>query len=102
MLQALQRGRIDAAALTTISLASLAQTSDFTGIEVTEGFAYRGELGCGAFGFRVEDARLRDEFNRILHQLRDNDELVRIVEPFGFAQAAEAAQGLTAQDLCDR
>jgi len=102
MLQALQEGRIDAAALTTISLANLARISDFTGVEVTEGFAYRGELGCGAFGFRQDDTRLRAEFNRILHQMRDNDELTRIVEPFGFVQAAEAARGLTAQDLCDR
>lgn len=100
LLDAVQAGRIDVAALTTISLGSLAQTADFAGVEVTEGFAYREQVGCGAFGFRREDTRFRDEFNRILNQMKDDGELTRFVEPFGFAEAARAAQGLTAEELC--
>lgn len=100
MLRALQEGRLDAAALTTISLGNLAQSADFTGVEVTEGFAYQDQLGCGAFGFREEDIRFRNEFNRILNQLKDSGELTRLVEPFGFAEAAEAAAGLTSDELC--
>jgi polar amino acid transport system substrate-binding protein len=100
LLDAVQTGRIDVAALTTISLGSLAQTTDFAGVEVTEGFAYREQVGCGAFGFRREDTRFRDEFNRILNQMKDDGELTRLVEPFGFAEAAGAAQGLTAEELC--
>lgn len=63
LLDAIQAGRIDAAALTTISLGRLAQTADFTGVEVTEGFAYRDQLGCGAFAFRPQDTHFRGEFN---------------------------------------
>lgn len=100
MLRAIQKGLIDAAALTTISLGNLAQTAEFTGVEVTESFAYKDQLGCGAFGFREEDTRFRNEFNRILNQLKDSGELARLIEPFGFAEAAEAAAGLTSDELC--
>jgi polar amino acid transport system substrate-binding protein len=100
LLIALRAARIDAAALTTISLANLAAQADFDGVEVTESFTHQGEPGCGAFGFRQEDAALRDEFNRVLAQMKKEGEVTRLVEPFGFAEAAQAADGLTAEELC--
>jgi hypothetical protein len=65
--------RVDAGALSTVSLASLPQASALNGFEVTEPFAYRGQLGCGAFAFRPSDTRLRDEFNRILTDSAQTD-----------------------------
>ena len=43
---------------------------------------------------------LPNEFNRVLNQMRDECEITRLVEPFGLAEAAEAARGLTADRLC--
>lgn len=34
--------------------------------------------------------------------MKDDDEIRLLVEPFSFAEAAQAAQGLTAEDLCAR
>ena len=100
LLEALQDGRIEAVALTTISLGNLAQTADFTGVEVTEGFAYRGDLGCGAYGFRPEDRAFRDDFNRVLREMKEAGEMRPLVEELGFAEAVEAADGVTAEELC--
>ena len=100
LLDALKAGRIDAAALTNISLANLAAQADFGGVEVTEGFTHQGEPGCGAFGFRQEDSAFRDQFNQVLTEMKEDGEVTRLVEPFGFAEAAQAAHGLTAEELC--
>jgi len=100
LLDALKAGRIDAAALTTISLANLAAQADFDGVEVTESFTHRDEPGCGAFGFHQEDSAFRDEFNRVLAKMKEEGEVARLVDPFGFTDAAQAAHGLTAEELC--
>ncbi|MEX1272146.1 MAG: ectoine/hydroxyectoine ABC transporter substrate-binding protein EhuB [Acidimicrobiia bacterium] len=100
LLVAVQERRIDVAALTTISLANLAQTADMGGVEVTESFAHGDELGCGAFGFRPADQAFRDEFNRVLRQMRDDGDLTGIVDPFGFADASDASEGVSAEELC--
>lgn len=100
LLGSLQAGTIDAGALSTVSLARLAQVNTLNGFEVTEPFAYRGQPGCGAFAFRQEDTRLRDEFNRILNRLRGDRSIEHILETFGFVEADAAATGVTAQHLC--
>lgn len=103
LLEALQADRIDAVALTTISLNDLAETAG-GGVEVTEPFiaVIDGEeqLGCGGFAFRPEDTALRDAFNEVLNEMKEGDEVVPIVEEFGFAEAAETAEGVTADELC--
>lgn len=103
LLEALQADRIDAVALTTISLNDLAETAG-GGVEVTEPFiaVIDGEeqLGCGGFAFRPEDTALRDAFNEVLNEMKEGDEIVPIVEEFGFAEAAETAEGVTADELC--
>ncbi|MEX0698966.1 MAG: ectoine/hydroxyectoine ABC transporter substrate-binding protein EhuB [Acidimicrobiia bacterium] len=100
ILSALQTGRIHAAALTTISLANLAAQTNFEGVEVTEGFTHQGQPGCGAFGFRQDDIAFRDQFNQVLTEMKQQGDITRIVEPFGFAEAAQAADDHTAEEHC--
>lgn len=100
LLAALREGLIDAAALSTISLANLASQAAFEGVEVTEGFMYRDQPGCGGFGFRRDDALFRDQFNQTLSDLKAQGAVTSHVEPFGFADAAQAADGLTSEELC--
>ncbi len=101
LLTNLHTGRIDAGALSTVSLASLAEASPLNGFEVTEPFTYRDQLGCGAFAFRQNDTRLRDEFNRILRRLRTSGSTSQVLEPFGFSDASTTAAGTTAQQFCE-
>ncbi len=58
------------------------------------------QFGCGAFGFRFEDDDLRDAFNDVLNEMQQNNELLPIVEPFGFGQEElDRARDLNVEDL---
>lgn len=99
---ALQAGRVDAVALTAITVRE--QVADLDGFEATEGFVpvVDGEeqLGCGAFAFRPENQEFRDAFNEELNEMKANDEVLPIIEPFGFTSAeVDAAKDLTVDDL---
>jgi polar amino acid transport system substrate-binding protein len=57
-------------------------------------------LGCGGFGFRYENQELRDEFNRVLNEMKQSGEVADIVEEhLGLRTLAEDAQDLTLEDL---
>lgn len=101
---ALDAGRIDAVALTSITNAW--QVRDNPDQESTPGFApvVDGveQFGCGAFGFRFEDDELRDAFNDVLNEMQENDELLTIVQPYGFGQEElDRAAGLNVEDLAE-
>lgn len=102
LFDALEAGRIDAVALTGITVRE--QVEDMDGFEATAGFVpvIDGEeqLGCGAFAFREEDRELRDAFNDVINDMKENDEILPIIEEFGFTDGeVEAAKGVTVADL---
>lgn len=102
VVDALRAGRIDAFALTSITVRE--QVSNLPGFEATPGFipVVNGEeqLGCGGFVFRFEDKEFRDAFNEELLEMREADEILPLIEEFGFTQAeTEAAKGVTVEDL---
>ena len=104
LFDALAAGRVDAVALTAITVRE--QTEELDGFEATEGFVpvIDGEeqLGCGAFGFSFDDQPLRDAFNDELAAMQDAGEVLPIVEPFGFAEVdVESAVGVTANELAE-
>lgn len=105
MFEALRDGRIDALALTSITVNWQVQQIGDPSIEATESFIpvdENGEeiLGCGAYAFRFEDQEMRDEFNDVLNEMKENDEILPIVEQFGFTSTEiDAAKGLTVEDL---
>ena len=99
---ALGADRIDAVALTEVTVKE--QVSTMEGFEATEGFVpvVDGEeqLGCGGYAFRKEDQELRDRFNEVLNDMKQNDEILPIIEEFGFSEASvEAAKETTVEDL---
>jgi polar amino acid transport system substrate-binding protein len=98
-------GQIETLALTTISLNDLLETAGAdSGLEVTDSFiaVIDGEeqLGCGGFAFHQDDEDFRNAFNEVLNEMKQNGELIPIVEGFGFAEAAEAGTDVTAEELC--
>ena len=102
VVDALRAGRIDAFSLTSITVRE--QVGDLEGFEATEGFVpvVDGEeqLGCGGFVFRFEDKEFRDAFNEELVAMREGDEILPLIEGFGFTEAeTEAAKGVTIEDL---
>ncbi len=102
LFDALTAGRVRAATLTAITVRE--QVADLDGYEATEGFVpiVDGEeqLGCGAFAFHRDDADFRDEFNEILNEMKADDEILPIIEEFGFTEAeVDAAKDVTVEDL---
>ncbi|MDP2620526.1 MAG: ectoine/hydroxyectoine ABC transporter substrate-binding protein EhuB [Hyphomicrobiales bacterium] len=87
LLKAVQAGRADAAALTALSIANLAEKGD--GVESTEPFgmvAGQSVKGHGGFGFRKENQALFEEFNKHLKAFLGSDEHIELVTPFGFGK----------------
>ncbi|KUJ69168.1 ectoine/hydroxyectoine ABC transporter substrate-binding protein EhuB [Streptomyces albus subsp. albus] len=103
-LLAVEQGRVDAFAGTTVTVHNVVKQTGSRRAEATEPFQPmvegRPDVGAGGFAFRPEDTRLRDAFNRELHKLKKSGELLRIVRPFGFTEAEMT--DLTAKELCRR
>ncbi|WP_116998196.1 ectoine/hydroxyectoine ABC transporter substrate-binding protein EhuB [Desertimonas flava] len=102
LFDALDAGRVDAVALTAITVR--AQVADLDGFEATEGFVpvIDGEeqLGCGAFAFRYENEDFRDEFNDVLNEMKADGEILALIEEFGFsASEVDAAADVTLESL---
>lgn len=102
VVDALRAGRIDAFALTAVTVREQVRT--MPGFEATEGFVpvVNGEeqLGCGGFVFRFQDKEFRDAFNEELVSMREADEILPLIEEYGFTNAeTEAAKGVTVEDL---
>jgi polar amino acid transport system substrate-binding protein len=103
-LDAVKSGRVDAFALTDISLNWLAKDDD--SLEVTTSFVpvVDGEeqLGVGAAVFRQDDDELRQAFNRELDALLQEDGAwLALVEDYGFTEANKPDPGMTAEQFCE-
>ncbi|WP_067476036.1 ectoine/hydroxyectoine ABC transporter substrate-binding protein EhuB [Actinomadura hibisca] len=89
--EGLKAGRVDAIALTRISLADILSKHEGEPFEVTEAFSPvvdgKEQFGAGAFAFRKGDADLLKAFNGKLAELKTGNRLLPILQPFGFTQA---------------
>jgi polar amino acid transport system substrate-binding protein len=101
-LEALQGGRIDAIAMTSLSVRDLVGQNPGAGIEATPQFfpVLDGEpvAGYGAFGFRKEDQALRAAFNQHLTDFIGTDAHWETVRPFGFVPDMAPNKGVA--ELC--
>jgi len=105
MAEALQAGRVDAIAATSLSIRAQLDRLNDASLEMTDGFTpvIDGvpELGCGGYAFRPSDTELHEEFNNVLVRMKQNNEIVPITEQFGFGDIEiGAAADVTAADLC--
>ncbi|WP_269802753.1 ectoine/hydroxyectoine ABC transporter substrate-binding protein EhuB [Actinocorallia populi] len=104
LLRAVNDGRVDAAALTDISLNDLVSKNPDSKVEVTPGFTpvSGGEpvVSAGAFVFRKGDDTIREAFNAELKKLHENGEWVELVEPFGFGEQNVPGPEVTTESLC--
>lgn len=103
MVEALSIGDVDVIGLTSITIRTNLEGRE--DLEVTDTFVpvVDGEeqLGCGGYGFRMENQEARDEFNEVLSQFQDEERILPIVEEFGFgADEVNLAKDKTADELC--
>lgn len=99
MLAAVKAGRVDAAALTSVSIERMAQRGG-DDVERAEPFdTPEGAVGYGGFAFRKADRSLVREFNERLDDFIGSDEHLELVRPFGFTEA-NLPGDMTAEELC--
>lgn len=99
---AIAAGRVEAVSGTILTVQQHADVME--GFEALPSFpALDAEgneiLGCGGFGFRHEDADLRDAFNEQLNAFQETGEVQAIVEEFFEVPLGEDAVDLTVADL---
>ena len=102
--EALQAGRIDAYAGTSLTIQDMLNKARGGGVERAHPFTnpvVEGErvIGYGAFGMRVPDNKLLEEFNKRLDAFIGTEEHRELVRPFGFT-AQELPGDMTAERLC--
>jgi polar amino acid transport system substrate-binding protein len=86
---AVESGRADGFALTSLAIGEIARAKEGSGLAMTDAFSViAGEnvKGHGGFGFRNEDAELVDELNEKLVAFICTPEHLAMVEPFGFSK----------------
>ncbi len=101
-LVAVKTGQADALALTSLAIDKLVKTDTDHQVEQAQPFTNpvidgKPVLGYGAFGFRLEDSDLLQEFNSHLTAFIGTQEHLDIVRPFGFV---EFPGDVTADQLC--
>jgi polar amino acid transport system substrate-binding protein len=104
-LDALVAGRIDAFALTGISLKWLAKTNADAPVEVLPAFVPvvdgKKQYSPGGAVFRSKNTKLRDAFNTELKKITsDPDRYVRLIGKYGFGTAEIPPKSLTTAALC--
>jgi polar amino acid transport system substrate-binding protein len=96
---AVQAGRADAFALTSLSIRRLADGTD--GVEMAEPFGEVGGtsvVGHGGFAFRPEDQAFLEEFNNQLADFIGSEEHLALVAPFGWTE--DELPTMTTEELC--
>ncbi|MGH3730624.1 MAG: ectoine/hydroxyectoine ABC transporter substrate-binding protein EhuB [Micromonosporaceae bacterium] len=102
--QALESGRIDAIALTAITLRTNLKEKPSDKLEVTEPFFPEvdgeEEKSAGASVFRKKDTSILEAYNKGLKELKDSGELLKIIQPFGFTESEIPPADMTTKSLC--
>lgn len=102
--EGLKSGRIDCIWLTRISLADLLSKHQDGKYEVTDAFTPvidgKEQLGAGAFVFRKADSDLLNAWNTQLAALEKGNQMLPILQPFGFTQAEMPSPDDTAAKFC--
>lgn len=99
------QGRVDAFALTAISLRTMAEKNPDAEVEVTEAFVAvvdgKKQVGAGATVFHPNDDKLRKEYNTHIDDIvGDKQTFVNVVGKYGFSNAERPKGDLTTEQLC--
>ncbi|WP_149360043.1 ectoine/hydroxyectoine ABC transporter substrate-binding protein EhuB [Lolliginicoccus suaedae] len=105
-MDAVINGRVDAFALTGVSLNHMANGRPDAPVEVTESFVAVidgvPQIGAGGTVFRQDDEELRDAYNEELAAIKaDEQRWLELMEPFGFSINELPPPDLTTEALCE-
>ncbi|MBD8506798.1 ectoine/hydroxyectoine ABC transporter substrate-binding protein EhuB [Hoyosella sp. G463] len=105
-MDAVINGRVDAFALTGVSLNHMANGRPDAPVEVTESFVAViddvPQIGAGGTVFRLDDEELRDAYNEKLAEIKaDEQRWLELMEPFGVSINELPPPDLTTEALCE-
>lgn len=105
-MDAVTSGRVDAFALTAISLNWMKDNNPDAPVDVTESFVQeidgKPQRGAGGTVFRTDDKELLDAYNAELAKITsDKNKYLSIVGEYGFTEKELPDPSLTTKDLCD-
>lgn len=99
MLAAVKTGRVDAGALTSISIQRMVMRAS-GGVERAQPFhAPDYTVGWGGFAFRESADKLRKAFNRVLRDFIGSQKHLQMVKPFGYSKVNMPGD-MTTEQLC--
>jgi polar amino acid transport system substrate-binding protein len=93
----LQDGRIDAYSLPVLSIADLIKKANDPNLEQISPIS-DAPIACDGAAFRKQDTALRDQFDKVLAEMKKSGEFAKLVEPYGFS--AQAAMSTSREKLC--
>ncbi|GGK21944.1 ectoine/hydroxyectoine ABC transporter substrate-binding protein EhuB [Salinarimonas ramus] len=93
----LQDGRIDVYSLPVLSISDLLKRAEDENLAMVAPVA-DAPVYCDGAAFRRQDTALRDEYDRILAEMKESGEFAAIIEPYGFSAAA--AMSTSREQLC--
>ncbi|WP_043539790.1 ectoine/hydroxyectoine ABC transporter substrate-binding protein EhuB [Salinarimonas rosea] len=93
----LQDGRIDVYSLPVLSISDLLKRAEDANLAMVAPVA-DAPVYCDGAAFRRQDTALRDEYDRILAEMKESGEFAAIIEPYGFSAAA--AMSTSREKLC--
>lgn len=93
----LQDGRIDVYSLPVLSISDLLARAEDENLAMVAPVA-DAPVYCDGAAFRRQDTALRDEYDRILAEMKESGEFAAIIEPYGFSAAA--AMSTSREKLC--
>jgi polar amino acid transport system substrate-binding protein len=93
----LQDGRIDVYSLPVLSISDLLARAEDEDLAMVAPVA-DAPVYCDGAAFRRQDTALRDEYDRILAEMKESGEFAAIIEPYGFSAAA--AMSTSREKLC--
>ncbi len=104
-MELVEAGRVDAYALTGISLRALAERNPDVPVEVTESFVAEvdgiSQVGAGATVFRPDDDEFREAYNEAYRSVIGSAaDFESVVGEFGFSEAEYAPEDITTEMLC--
>ncbi|SET21566.1 polar amino acid transport system substrate-binding protein [Salinibacillus kushneri] len=100
---AVQSGRADATTGTEMTIKMALESSDKDALEFVEDFEQPDVEGVPSYGaavFHQDNDDLREAYNEVLQQMKEDGEIIDLITPSGFSERNLVPNDLTTEELC--
>ncbi len=101
---AVESGRAHATTGTEMTVKMALESSNQDALEFVEDFEQpqvEGNPSYGAAAFHPDDDDLREAYNEVLNQLKEDGKIIDLITPSGFGEGNLVPDGVTTESLCE-